>query len=284
VRNNFTITVKKATVSDKIRTLKFEMISCNICRRLFDNVRALRGHTAKGHKPKHDIHLPDVLDSQSNFYNYNDNIEDMEGIHEEYEQFQHDDQIENDIPQILEDAAIPGSSKYLDYQIQFSTNVYGPEAFKSKSWESFANAVRRKPQTKNRKKDLNALQLHNFCKTKGFTRRTSTELIKLINNVCDYNKDIPTGWSSIERIATGGVIEAGIPPLMTVVNYPERWCMDRWDTSKLGVEPESIKLLVRDPIACIAEHWMDPSITFFLKEHIKLEYQSEVQVNEGTII
>jgi hypothetical protein len=221
------------------------------------------------------------LDSQSNFNEYNnDNIEDVEGMNEEYEQFKHD-QIGNNIPQELEDAAIPGSSKYLEYQIQFSTNVYGSEAFKCKSWESFANAVRRKPQTKNRKKDLNALQLHNFCKTKGFTRRTSTELIKLINNICD-SKDIPTGWSSIERIATDGVIEASIPPFMAVVDYPERWCMDRWDTSKHGVGPQPIKLLVRDPIACIAEHWMDPTITFFLKEHIRLEYTSEVQVKEGT--
>ena len=247
---------------------------CEVCLRSFDTSRGLRQHYLR-HEKLPLLALPDLINVHQNINVRHEYAEEDLDAHEAHIEIQVEGR------EIGENNLL-GSDLYLEYQSKFCFDIYGPSAFRCHSWNSFVQAVKQKPKGKTSKRDLNAFKLHNFCTSRGFTRSTSVELIKLINEVSEPSKDVPSGWYQVESTAKRGTLETVQLPLTAVVPFPERWCMENWETSKHGVKPSPVGLLVRDPITCIAEQWMDPSIAFAFKDHIKLEYVAEFQPNEGT--
>jgi hypothetical protein len=158
------------------------------------------------------------------------------------------------------------------------------ESFYSTSWSTFVDAVN---DTQNNKRinlrKTNSIKIHNFIKRSKLSTRKSNELIKLFQDlVPNSKKDIPSGFRQAQRYAFEGtthhresILDITLPPSSAVVHLPVEWRMDLWDERRLGSKPAPIALLARDPIACIAEQFMDPTIAILLKEHINFEYKDE---------
>jgi hypothetical protein len=117
----------------------------------------------------------------------------------QYEQFdQYDDQHEQLDHEVIEHEAddTVGSNLYLEYQQEFCSYLYSPYAFECRSWESFVSFIQRKPKSKRHKLELNSIRIHNFCKTFGLKKKTSTVLIKMIKELSG-NQDVPSGLKQV---------------------------------------------------------------------------------------
>jgi hypothetical protein len=177
---------------------------------------------------------------------------------------------------------------YLTYQYKFCSALYGPKAFYSDSWKSFVDFLL--SENKQYKSDplckINSIKIKSFVDMCKLSFAKFNLLIKLFQDIAGP-EDIPTGPVQAKRLSLEGtqknrsVLDVSLPPSSFVVPFPKEWRMELWNTNRRGSAPLPIALLARDPIACIAEQFMNPTIAFFLRHHLKFQYEAQYQEKEG---
>jgi hypothetical protein len=167
-----------------------------------------------------------------------------------------------------EDLQPEPDATYLAYQNRFCSAVYGPEAFYCRSWEDFVDMVRRDARF-GKKLLTNVFSVSKFAKDASLTLNESKALVDLINEVAGPNDAIPKSFYQVSKLSNLRG-ETDIPFLVSTVNFPDRWMMNKW---RIGTAPIPATISVRDPIACLSQQWMNPSIAFGNRHHIKFEYE-----------